>query len=423
MQLEDHPHPSDEAKFTWMDWVGVGTMVVITFFAFNLYPADDVRRWPTLGLLLLITLLQIWPREKFRTAHYDPRKEHLRFVVLTGLSLLTVWLDVNYTAVVILFFVFSGRALVLFPSRIGYSWVFFWGILITWIMTWGLYPNWPAGLLNGLGSTCGFFFVGSAANAQRRAEMATAELQLAHRQLQAYATSVEALAVSEERNRLAREMHDTLGHRLTVAAVQLEGAQKLISRDPEKAARMVGTVREQVLEGLTELRRTVAALRTPLQEELPLRTALTRLVADFVEATGLAVDLTLPEELPPLDTALRQTLYRTAQEALTNVQRHAQATQVKMTLSLQRDSAVTSGPEGTALQLEVEDNGAGIDASQTTDGFGLRGLAERAAALGGNFLVGQGDGLGGTNLTLRLPIPSSPHHESLPTSVMGVANG
>ena len=86
------------------------------------------------------------------------------------------------------------------------------------------------------------------------------------RQLQEYAGQIERLAVAEERNRLAREMHDMLGHRLTVAAVQLEGAQWLIHTAPERATHMVGTVRDQVREALGELRRTVATLRTPLAE-------------------------------------------------------------------------------------------------------------------------------------------------------------
>ena len=85
-----------------------------------------------------------------------------------------------------------------------------------------------------------------------------------------------------------------------MAAVQLEGAQKLISRNPEKAIAMVGTVREQVLEGLSELRQTVTALRAPVIEESSMRSALGQLVAHFMNATNISVQLQLPEHLPNL---------------------------------------------------------------------------------------------------------------------------
>ena len=201
--------------------------------------------------------------------------------------------------------------------------------------------------------------------------------------------------MAEERNRLAREMHDTLGHRLTVAAVQLEGAQRLIPRDPQRAAHMVGTVRDQVREALSELRRTVAALRTPLAADLPLPTALARLAAGFEGATGLAVHLTLPEEMPALPDTHRLALYRAAQEALTNVQRHAQAQDVWLQLARQ-DETVT---------LTVGDNGVGAPVDAERAGFGLRGMQERAAQLGGELaLESRPDG--GAQLFLRLPLPT-----------------
>ena len=138
--------------------------------------------------------------------------------------------------------------------------------------------------------------------ARRESQALLADLQEAHSQLQEYALRAEEMAVVEERNRLAREMHDTLGHRLTVASVQLEGAQRLCDQDQERAAGMVGTVREQVREALGELRSTVATLRTPVEADLHLRSALRRLAAHFEEATGLAIHQVLPDEMPPCPT-------------------------------------------------------------------------------------------------------------------------
>jgi two-component system sensor histidine kinase UhpB len=157
---------------------------------------------------------------------------------------------------------------------------------------------------------------------------------------------------------------------------------------------MVVTVRDQVREALSELRRTVATLRPPLEADLSLPVALARLATGFEEATGLTVHLTLPEEMPALPDTHRLALYRAAQEALTNVQRHAQAQDVWLQLARQ-DKAVS---------LTVGDNGVGAPVDAELAGFGLRGMQERAAQLGGELaLESRPDG--GAQLFLRLPLP------------------
>jgi signal transduction histidine kinase len=219
-------------------------------------------------------------------------------------------------------------------------------------------------------------------------------LQAAHAQLQDYALRAEEMAVVEERNRLAREMHDTIGHRLTVASVQLEAAQRLCPTDAERAASLVGTVREQVREALGELRATVATLRSPVEADLHLRSALRRLIEHFEAATGLTVHRVLPDELPPLPDAHRLALYRAAQEALTNIQKHAVASHVWLVLSTSDDT----------VTLLVSDDGQGVTVSHSNGGFGLRGLRERAAQLGGELHLEPRPG-GGTQLSFRLPLP------------------
>ncbi len=397
---------------SWLEWVGLVTLFVITFFAFNLYPSGDQRRWAVLllfGLIILLELCSAEPAVHLLGRSLGERQvENIRLALMTVVTLALIALDVNFTALIILYFIFSARALFIFPDWVGYLWILLFGAITTITITAITWPTWQYGLLNGLGSTCGYFFMGSAANAQRRAELANTEsrrllgeLQTAHHQLQKYADRIEQLAVAEERNRLAREMHDTLGHRLTVAAVQLEGAQKLVSRDPAKAETMIGTVHGQVIEGLSELRKTVAALRSPLADDLPLLPALRQLVANFVEATHMIVVLRLLEVLPDLSPAQQQAIYRAAQESLTNIQRHAQADQVKMTLAWA--DAPPETVTGTALLcLSVEDNGIGPAA--ITPGYGLQGLTERATALGGHFTVEAGATLGGTRLTFMVPV-------------------
>jgi signal transduction histidine kinase len=250
-----------------------------------------------------------------------------------------------------------------------------------------------------------YAFMGAFAGALARADAARrhsqtllAELQEAHRQLQEYALRAEELAVVEERNRLAREMHDTLGHHLTVASVQLEGAQRLCPTDPEQAATMVGTVRDQVREALGELRNTVAALRSPIETDLDLRSALRRLIDNFERAAGLTVHRIMPEGMPPLPDAYRLTLLRAVQEALTNIEKHAQANQVWLVLTIGNE----------AVTLLVGDDGKGVSRTAGRAGFGLQGLRERAAQLGGELHVEPRPG-GGTQLSLRLPLPRSGH--------------
>ena len=245
-----------------------------------------------------------------------------------------------------------------------------------------------------------YAFIGAFAGALKRADAArresqalAAELQMANEQLQDYALRAETMAVVEERNRLAREMHDTLGHHLTVAAVQLEAAQRLCPSDAERAAGLIGTVREQVHEALQELRATVATLRSPVEADLHLHSALRRLTAQFEEATGLTINRVLPETLPPLPDTHRLALYRAAQEALTNIQRHAGAQQVWLVL-IAGDDSVT---------LLVSDDGRGLGRERAAGGFGLRGLRERAEMLGGALHVEPRAG-GGTQLSFSVPL-------------------
>lgn len=410
---------------SWLEWVGLVTLVLVTFFATSFYEVGDIRRWLVLLGCVVIIVLELYSAElsarPFGRSMTEQQIEHGRLLIMTVVTLGLVLLDINFTALIILYFVFSAHALAIFPNRAGYLWVLTFGIITTAFVTMATWPTWQYGFMNGLGATCGYFFMGSAANAQRRAELAgaesralLAELQTAHRQLQAYASRAEELAVAQERNRMAREMHDALGHRLTVAAVQLEGAQKLIRRDPEKAIAMVGTVREQVVDGLSELRQTVTALRAPVIEESSLGSALGQLVANFMEASDISVQLQLPEHLPELSPTQQHAFYRAAQESLTNVQRHAHAKQAAITLSFVANPCVANPSLATSkdaslattadwLQLSIEDDGCGV-ADEIEHGFGLHGLDERASAMGGHFQIEKGDALGGLRLIFAQPI-------------------
>ncbi len=228
--------------------------------------------------------------------------------------------------------------------------------------------------------------------ARREAQQLLSELQAAHEQLQEYAAQVEELAVARERDRLSRDLHDTLGHRLTVSIVQLEGAERLIATVPERASQMVNAVRQQLIEGLSEVRRTVGMLRTPVATDLSLPKALHALAMEFEKATQLPIRVTVPDSLPPFSEAYRLALYRTAQEALTNVQRHAQASEASLTIDLSAE----------ALTLRVRDNGIGLPDGADRQGFGLRGMRERIMQLGGSVELRSASG-DGTTVLIQLP--------------------
>lgn len=359
-------------------------------------PRQTGERWITAGLLLGFGILLA----RTPDMHTPGRQSHLYLAAQTTLVVGLLALG-PISLFLLLYFLLSAQVMLLLPQRTAALWI---GVFV--LITSGAFvyaEGWPDGLLMLLPYTGGYLFFAAFAHSLARADAARREsqalldeLQVAHRQLQEYATQVEELAVAEERNRLAREMHDTLGHRLTVAAVQLEGAQRLIPSDPERAAGMVGTVREQVREALSELRRVVAALRAPLEADLSLSHALSRLATGFQEATCITVHLMLPEEMPALPDAHRLALYRAAQEALTNVQRHAQAQDVWLQLTWQ---------EG-AVKLLVSDNGTGLSAGVEQTGFGLRGLQERVALLGGELYLESRPG-GGTQVSFYLPLPGA----------------
>jgi signal transduction histidine kinase len=325
---------------------------------------------------------------------------HLYLAVQGALATVLMYFHIDWNVFTLLFFILSPQAVMILPSRQAMVWVGLYALITAafCIGRWGI----SGGLVTGIVYTAGYSFLGVLVYALQQADAARQEsqrlleeLQEAHETLRTYAIRVEELAVVEERSRVAREMHDTIGHRLTVAAVQLEGAQRLIPQAPDRAVDLVATVREQVREALAELRSTVAALRKPIEADLRLRSALQRLLAHFEAATGLPVQRILPDQMPPLPEAHRLALFRAAQEALTNIQRHAQASQVWLVLTV-HDAAVT---------LLVSDDGRGVTLGGGQPGFGLRGLRERAAQLGGEVHVDPRRG-GGTQLSFRLPLPA-----------------
>jgi signal transduction histidine kinase len=212
-------------------------------------------------------------------------------------------------------------------------------------------------------------------------EGSNAELATAHTQLQEYSNQVEEFAAIRERNRIARDIHDTLGHALTLLTVQLETATQLEARGDPRLHGELLEARRVAKVCLTEVRYSVEALRPDEVSVDSLQEQLRRLVTEF-EATccETRVTLDLEEATHPLHPELGLTLYRCAQEALTNIRKHARATKVLLRLST-RDEQV---------ELTVLDNGQGCLPvhEQLVSGFGLLGMRERVALLDGTLRTG-----------------------------------
>jgi signal transduction histidine kinase len=193
------------------------------------------------------------------------------------------------------------------------------------------------------------------------------------------------LASTRERNRIAREVHDGLGHALTIAHIQLEAALEIIRTDPARAEQIVERVRSVVQHGLRDVRSSVGLLR---ETPRPVVEAIATWAAQL-RAEGLDVVVELPPQAT-MPAALAHVLYRAAQEAMTNVRKHAHATKVEIAMT--RDTA--------GWQLRVADDGRGAGALD--HGFGLEGIRERAASVGGRVAITTTPGQGFV-LTLDLP--------------------
>ncbi len=212
------------------------------------------------------------------------------------------------------------------------------------------------------------------------------------------ATAEREAGVLEERQRLAREIHDTLAQGFVSIVTQLEAAEKEMRPQQAGVKLQLDRARHTARENLSESRRLVQALRPELLEGASLPEALSRLAARWSEESGTAAGTTVTGTPRPLPMPTEVTLLRSAQEALSNVHKHAHAGAVDLTLSYMDDLVV----------LDVQDDGAGFGTAtsgpgdRNGGGFGLRAMRERVEQLGGRLLVESTAG-GGTTLVVELP--------------------
>jgi signal transduction histidine kinase len=251
--------------------------------------------------------------------------------------------------------------------------------------------TWGDGLRSGVGMLAAAVFTAVVTELLRREQRARVELADANARLRGYAAQAEELATTQERNRVARDIHDGLGHHLTVVQMQVQAARAVLPSDPAKADAVLLKAQRQATEALAEVRRSVAALREP-RTPLPLGDALTALAAD-TSAAGVPTALEVTGTVRVLSPEAEESLFRAAQEGLTNVRKHADAGRARLVLDYRDDDTV---------RLDVCDDGRGTAAAVDGTGFGLLGVRERAALLGGSVDVESSPGQG---TTVRVAVP------------------
>ena len=235
--------------------------------------------------------------------------------------------------------------------------------------------QWPHLLREALGTLAVTTFTLVVTELLVRERKARAELAEAHERLRGYAAQAEQLATIQERNRLARDIHDGVGHHLTVVQMLLQAARAMIgTADPERLDSMLAKAHSQSGQALAEVRRSVAALREP-RPTLP-----DSLQTLAVEATlaGVPTRLEVLGSPRAVRAEIDESLFRAAQEGLTNVRKHADATETALVLDYR---------DAHQLRLEVRDDGRGFS-EQLQAGFGLTGVRERMASLGGRMSLG-----------------------------------
>jgi signal transduction histidine kinase len=212
--------------------------------------------------------------------------------------------------------------------------------------------------------------------ARAEVEELVRELEEANQSLRAFTLQVEELAIAKERNRMAREIHDGLGHYLTTIHMQIQAARAVMKKDPTKSQEALETAQNLTQEALVDVRRSVAALRDVPGDSISLQEEIVKMLKG-TENTGITTDVKVvgtPRALAP-QTVL--TLYRAVQEGINNTCKHAQASRLWVSLDYTNDSRV---------KLILQDDGIGAEGLDG-GGFGLLGMRERVTLLKGDLSI------------------------------------
>lgn len=215
------------------------------------------------------------------------------------------------------------------------------------------------------------------------------ELQSANEQLQEYANMSEKMAQTKERNRLAREIHDTLGHTLTGIVAGLDACMTIIDISPEQTKKQLEILSKVSRDGIKDIRRSVSELKPDSLERLHLEVAIRKMITDMSQVSGANIYFETEEKKLRFDEDEENAIYRVIQESITNALRHGKATKIWITMVR----------ENGDMKLTIKDNGIGC--KEIVNGFGTKHIEERIEMLHGtvNF-----DGNNGFTVSAVIPI-------------------
>jgi two-component system, NarL family, sensor histidine kinase YdfH len=397
MQTQPSPNISkverDPRLFMWLLTLVVGGMYIAT-----LVEMPSVRQLGTLipvTVLVVIHVILHWYLEKIAVR---PLRT-LWYIVLQGLlAFIISWLAGSLGMIFALFMGLLGEAVGLLGlTRRGLlAGLFYLVLLLIGLVR---FSGWGASGLLMLGTLPIVIFVViyvtlymRQLEAREKAQALAAELESANRQLTEYAARVEDLTIANERQRMARELHDTLSQGLAGLILQLEAAQAHLALEhPGKARVIITDAMGQARLTLADARRAIDDLRRSPQDDLD--SALRAQVSRFTDATGIPCEL-LADGIPALTDSHKEAVIRCVEEALTNVAKHAQAQSVSVNISVKDGNLV----------IHIKDNGRGFDESAVPVGhYGLVGIRERMRLVNGTCEIQSGVG-SGTTLKLGMPL-------------------
>jgi NarL family two-component system sensor histidine kinase YdfH len=228
--------------------------------------------------------------------------------------------------------------------------------------------------------------------AREHAQSLAAELETANRRLSEYAAEVEDLTIANERQRMARELHDTLSQGLAGLILQLEAADAHLSNHRnDKAHTIITNAMVQARATLADARRAIDDLRQPLLGNLD--SAIRVEISRFTDATGIPI-MFQSDPIPSLPDPSKEILVRAIAEALTNIANHANAQNVEIHIRVNEEN----------LWVTIRDDGQGFDVTAIPAGhYGILGIKERVRLVNGNFEIQSGNGKG-TTLNLKIPL-------------------
>jgi len=327
----------------------------------------------------------------------SPIRAHIYLGIQTVLiiSAMLLWYEMDFFAA--LFLPLGGQAMFLFPRKTARTWVIVFGVAIVV----GQFIQF--GRLEGLSFSflylAGLLFIASFSTLMMRANEARIqsdrlldELQQAHQKLQDYAGQAEELATAKERNRLARELHDSVAQTLYGLTLQAEAAaRELNSGQTEMVVEQLHEIRDSAQQTLKETRLLIFELRPPILENEGLASALRARLESVESRSGLKTQINV-QDVGRLPAGVEEGLYGISNEVLNNILKHAHATNVIVSLT-KKDNKVV---------LEISDNGIGFDpaSSESQGGLGLKGMKERAEQFGGDLQI-QSD-KGGTKVNVEV---------------------